>query len=173
MDDKFLWRNPILITWSKTFLLHLWLHVIYFLGRIFLWKVIFWGGAGKLKFQKIYEGLQLYFRRVISMHFLLFFPSVMDLPGTPGLGSSPPALWFSPPSSETQPGPPAVRWTPHQTAGGKKKSLLFVCTHVTNACVQTHRRGFASGMVPPYKRLRGTSTGTGNTPPCSLAAVYS
>lgn len=54
-------------------------------------KGSFWG-AGKINFWKISEGLQLYFCKVISMHFFLFFLSVMDLPGTPGLGSSPPAL---------------------------------------------------------------------------------
>lgn len=55
----------------------------------------------------------------------MFFAT--DLPGTPGFGSSPPALWFFPPSFETQPGLPAVRWTPHQTAGEKREPP--VCLH--------------------------------------------
>lgn len=54
---------------------------------------------------------------------------------------------------------------------GKEEGLGFVCAHVTNAC--KHTGGSASGMVPPHRRPRGTSTGGGNTPPCSLAAVYS
>lgn len=53
----------------------------------------------------------------------------MDLPGTPGLGSSPPTLWFFLPSFETRLGPPAVHWTLHQTA--TRNTKMSMCrTHI-------------------------------------------
>lgn len=155
----------ILITWSKKFLLHMWLHEIYFHRRNVLWKVIFWG-AGKLKFWKIYDWLQLYFCSNFNA-FLLLWWIYLGLQGLDlllqlfdslllllrlSLGLLPCAELLI-------------------KLQGKIESP--VCLHAHNKRVQTRRRGFGSGMVPPHKRLQGTSTGTGNTPPCSVAAVYS
>lgn len=81
----------------------------------------------------------------------------MDLPGTPGSGSSPPALWFSLPSFETPPGPPAARWTPHQTA----REETGVCLRAPNKHLykQTHTQaGERHGVSREWPQ--GTSADT-------------
>lgn len=75
----------------------------------------------------------------------------MDLPGTPGSGSFPPALWFFRPSFETRPGPPVVHWTPHQTA----RKETGVCLGAHNKHTQVEERHIVSREWP-----RGTSTDT-------------
>lgn len=71
----------------------------------------------------------------------------MDLPETPGLGSSLPTLWFSLPSFETRLGPPAARWTPHQTA--TRNTKMSMCgTHIQrHKHTRVYRGWWAAGCL--------------------------
>lgn len=80
----------------------------------------------------------------------------VDVPETPGPGSSPPTLWFSPLSFETQPAPPAVRRTPRQTARKRTQICQGVHTDENKAAEVGERQGVSG------ERPRGTSTDARN-----------
>lgn len=95
----------------------------------------------------------------------------MDLPGTLGPGSSPPALWFFLPSFETRPGPPVVHWTPHQTARKETQVCLRAHNKHVYTDVNTHR--LVSGTVSPENSHRAHQQTPKHAVLHSLADFYS
>lgn len=83
----------------------------------------------------------------------------MDLPGTPGLGSSPPTLWFFLPSFETRLGPPAVHWTLHQTA--TRNTKMSMCRTHIQRCKHTGTEvGERQGVSRDWPQGMSTDTKT-------------
>lgn len=159
-------KSPLFSQWSHYFSLLLskdkhfhsaWDCIVFFphkkvvkkaFGQIFsIFFFMFFFGGGTYKIKVLWGKVTLFCRAV---RFLF-----MDLPGTQEPGSSPPALWFSLPSFETRPGPPAVHWTPHQTA--RKETREFIRAQIK---IDVNTGGVGERHIVSREEPKGPSTDT-------------